>query len=302
MRELKMPSSNRCRRSCLAAGAGFTLVELLVVIAIISVLVALLLPAIQAAREASRRASCLNNISQLGLALHGYEFSRETFPAGSTNPDGPIRDEPDGIHVSWVVHVLPFIEQYNAYRLFDQDAGAYAVKNQLVRTLQIPLLVCPSYPGAVRSAESAAHTTYGGCHHHEEAPIDVKNTGTLFLNSRIRFRDILDGSSQTLLVGEILPDQDHGLGWVSGTRATLRNAGELLGLGDLRRREANSKTSSGDRPSPLAVGGFGGAHPGTMTATFADGSSRTISESIDRDVFSRLGHRADGELLDGEAY
>ena len=90
---------------------GFTLVELLVVIAIIAILVALMLPAVNAAREAARRTSCLNNMVQLALALHNFEYHFEALPPGVTNPDGPIRNEPQGIHVSWTVRILPYLEE-----------------------------------------------------------------------------------------------------------------------------------------------------------------------------------------------
>ena len=113
--------------------AGFTLVELLVVIAIIGILVALLLPAVQSAREAARRVSCLNNVVQLNLAVHSYDFHFEHLPAGVINPDGPIRSEPQGKHVSWIVQILPYMEQNQLARRFDQEAGAYADKNSQVR-------------------------------------------------------------------------------------------------------------------------------------------------------------------------
>src|SRR6476660_8482895 len=120
--------------------SGFTLVELLVVIAIIGVLVALLLPAVQAAREAARRVACLNNITQLGLSLHNYEFHFETLPPGVSNPEGPIRNEPQGNHVSWIVRVLPYLEQNALSRRFDQAAGAYADGNSEVRSTRIRIL------------------------------------------------------------------------------------------------------------------------------------------------------------------
>ncbi len=96
-REPTLMSDNFRRRT------AFTLIELLVVIAIISVLIALLLPAVQAAREAARRVQCVNNLMQLGIALHNYESSYEVLPPGSVNPTGPILNVPKGYHFSWMV-------------------------------------------------------------------------------------------------------------------------------------------------------------------------------------------------------
>src|SRR4051795_11487074 len=124
--------------------AAFTLVELLVVIAIIGILVALLLPAIQAAREAARRTSCVNNEVQLALAIHNYEFHFETLPPGVTNPTGPIRSEPQGNHVSWIVRILPYMEEQTLFKHFDAAAGAYAPANAPVRAAQIAIMMCPS--------------------------------------------------------------------------------------------------------------------------------------------------------------
>ena len=112
---------------------AFTLVELLVVIAIIGILIALLLPAIQAAREAARRTSCVNNQAQIALAIHNYEFHFETLPPGVTNPTGPIRSEPEGIHVSWIVRILPYMEEKTLWKHFDQALGAYAPANWRAR-------------------------------------------------------------------------------------------------------------------------------------------------------------------------
>ncbi len=272
------------------ARAAFTLVELLVVIAIIGILVGLLLPAVQAAREAARRSSCLNNLMQLGLAVHHYEFNMERFPSGVINPDGPIRSEPMGQHVSWIVQVLPFMEERNAYNRFDQAQGAYAPANQPVRHHQIELLLCPSFYAAI-GTDQVQSTNYFGCHHDSESPIDTQNNGLLFLNSRIGFDAILDGSSHTILLGESGFDSTS-LGWVSGTRATLRNCEKW----EVLRYE--SPTRANVAPNPLQVGGFGSMHTGGANFAFADGSVRFLSMSIQPQVFKGLGNRAGGELLD----
>lgn len=278
---------------------AFTLVELLVVIAIIGVLVALLLPAVQAAREAARRTNCVNNVTQLGLAVHSYEFHFETLPPGVTNPDGPIRNEPQGNHVGWIVKVLPYMEETVMWRKFDQAAGAYAPVNAEVRAARIPVLECPSQPEEMlNEAGNVAQSSYAGCHHDVEAPIDVDNHGLLFLNSNVRYNDIDDGSSKTILVGEKFVDPE-GLGWVSGTRATLRNTGTIE-LPQTRlpvAPQAIDEDADADTPESLYVGGFGSYHPGTFIVGFADGSTRSIQVNIDRKLLQLLGNRADGEIV-----
>jgi prepilin-type N-terminal cleavage/methylation domain-containing protein len=285
---------------------AFTLVELLVVIAIIGTLVGLLLPAVQAAREAARRCGCLNNTTQLGLALHNHEFHTGHFPAGVTNPDGPIRNEAVGQHLSWTVQVLPYMEQTNLFRMFDQQAGAYAEVNDKLRRANIAVLRCPSSPGprgGDQDGNSAiGWSSYAGCHNSIEAPIDVGNDGLLFLNSRIRFDDILDGSSHTLLVSEHVfedPDPNNGvspveLGWPSGTRATLRNTGRIE-QPSMQRISGLAEDAPAEK-GPLTVGGFGSYHPGAAVVSMADGSTRAIGHLINPEVLHALGSRAGGEL------
>jgi prepilin-type N-terminal cleavage/methylation domain-containing protein len=282
---------------------AFTLVELLVVIAIIGTLVGLLLPAVQAAREAARRCSCLNNTTQLGLALHNHEFHPGHFPAGVINPDGPIRNEAVGQHLSWTVQVLPYMEQNNLFRMFDQQAGAYAEVNDTLRRANIAVLRCPSSPGPRGGDQGGAPigwSSYAGCHNSVEAPIDVGNDGLLFLNSRIRFDDILDGSSHTLLLSEhVFEDPIDGvspvvLGWPSGTRATLRNTGRIEPLSN--RRFTGLVEDEPAEKGLLAVGGFGSYHPGASVVSMADGSTRAIGNSINPEVLHALGSRAGGEL------
>jgi prepilin-type N-terminal cleavage/methylation domain-containing protein len=285
----------RIARSC-GSRRAFTLVELLVVIAIIGVLVALLLPAVQAAREAARRVSCLNNVMQVGLSMHSYEFHHETLPAGVTNPDGPIRNEPQGVHVSWIVKVLPYVEQNALYRKFDQTAGAYADVNAPLRAAQIRALQCPSYGmPPTNEAESIAYSNYAGCHHDREAPIDKDNHGLLFLNSQVRFSQIYDGSSQTLLVGEVI-NSPQGLGWASGTRATLRNT-SAIEVGRSYLGQAQEKSDEKEKTGSLFVGGFGSHHPAGINVALADGSVKFLPERTAPDLLRLLGNRADGEVI-----
>jgi prepilin-type N-terminal cleavage/methylation domain-containing protein len=287
------------QRNPLVGKRAFTLVELLVVIAIIGILVSLLLPAVQAAREAARRTECVNNLTQLGLAVHNYEFQFETLPPGVTDIKGPIRNEPQGLHVSWIVKILPYMEELPLSRHFDQSAGAYAAVNAPVRINVIPILICPSDAGEeLNEAKTAADTTYAGCYHDVEAPIDTDNHGLLFLNSAVRFADIFDGSSKTILLGEHLMNKDS-LGWVSGTRATLRNTSTVAEPHP--KFSPNPPVSNEDSPESksgsLFVGGFGSYHPGIANFSFADGSTRVISDNIDHAVLKLLGNRADGEIV-----
>lgn len=284
------------RRTSIHAGDryGFTLVELLVVIAIIGVLVGLLLPAVQAAREAARRMSCSNNLAQLGLAVHNYEFSIEHLPPGVTNPTGPVTSLPTGKDVGYLVYLLPYVEQRGIADNFDISAGTYAPQNAAARKQAINTYLCPSFPQGHNDDGSSGLTNYAGCHHHVEAPIDDDNQGLLFLNSRIRYDEIYDGASHTFLIGEMLP-ASNSLGWASGTRASLRNTGSPIG----------STSAAAFAPAapaaPTAVGGFASSHQGGAQFVMGDGSVIFIVTSIDSQLYQNLGNRSDGAMM-GEIY
>ncbi len=314
-----------------AAVHGFTLVELLVVIAIIGVLVALLLPAVQAAREAVRRTSCQNNLGQLILAVHNYEMAHEMYPPGTIDAKGPIVNARLGYHHNWLIQILPYLEQRNTWNAVDKRVGVYHAKNVPLESLHLHIRLCPS-------SAAPRHNTlcYAGVHHDAEKPIDARDNGMFFLNSRLRYEDIGDGASNTIFLGEKHPD-GWDLSWLSGTRASLRNTGSAINAlnystGLPRPREPSSygypplPDDSGlaapeeeepeDVPftappgfvaapggvlpgNPLWVGGFASYHPGGAQFAVGDGSVRFISNTISSVVLSQITQRSDGQAGGG---
>ncbi|MBC8112855.1 MAG: DUF1559 domain-containing protein [Candidatus Saccharimonas sp.] len=315
---------------------GFTLIELLVVIAIIAVLIALLLPAVQQAREAARRTQCKNHLMQIGLALQNYMMGHEVLPPGTQNPTGPILSKEDvtQYHMNWIVQILPYLEQQNVYNHIDFTQGVYSPANSPVRVRQMQTLICPSDPNT--HGKTVGLTNYCGVHNDYEAPIDVDQNGVLFLNSAIHYEQVTDGSSNTIYVMEARADMGADLGWMSGTRATLRNGVQWTNRAEMEAAAAapapEVTAAPDDKPGagpaqpiaasyashlnsrgafPIAqqqqlnatttgaetVGGPSSFHTGGWHNVMGDGSVRFISQNVDPKLLRNLTHRADGEML-----
>ncbi len=196
---------------------GFTLIELLVSIAIIAVLCAMLLPAVQNARQAARVTQCRSHLAQLGEAFHAYHLTHGSLPAGSVDGQSPAAAGPDRFAWGWAVQLLPYLGEQNQHAGLNAQLGVSAPENAAILQRVPPEFSCPA-------ASSVDPIGYAGVHHDRMSPIDADNNGVLYLNSHVRFEELVDGLHQTLLLGEATEVR-----WAEGSYGSLRNFGVPFG-------------------------------------------------------------------------
>ncbi|MFO0897511.1 MAG: DUF1559 domain-containing protein [Pirellulales bacterium] len=227
-----------------ARNSAFTLVELLVVIAIIGILIALLLPAVQSAREAARRIQCVNNLKQMALACHNYHDQHKWLPTGANwDPKTSDVSTSDNFRPNWIILVLPFVEQQATYNAFDLTKYISHANNRLARGTNIPAFFCPTdasqqrnkfqpIPGKQAEGDNWARNNYA-CNgtltdaRQVNSPTGSGTTyandpnygGVMTIGGSLRLGDITDGTSNTLLLGEVrvgLTEFDRRGTWAMG--------------------------------------------------------------------------------------
>lgn len=307
---------------------GFTLVELLVAVAIIGVLIGLLLPAIQAAREAARRIHCANNLKQIGLAIQSYHGARGSFPPGNytetvgTCPGNQVPgvDVPSEDRANWMIVILPYLEQKPLYEAYDFGKPNEALENRQVRETWVPQYVCPSDRDSDELTVPAIGPACSGALNVAYMPgsyraVSGRSDGYRFLDSGDfsyyprhwrgaihtvgilgfrpeRIRDVSDGASNTLMVGESTTRTGmgyrtlwaHSYSFYSLSAATPQS--RTL-WGDYRRCVSASGEGNEGFSFPCRRG-WGSMHSDGLHFLLCDGSARYLSTSIDMALFADL--------------
>ncbi len=305
---------------------GFTLVELLVVIAIIGILIGMLLPAVQAVREAARRSKCSNNLRQLALGMINYESGKGHLPPGAlADVDDDAGNDDDGW--GWGALTLPYIEQGNlndalvpsvtdnpgVFRGTFDDTGAIIANGGT----ELPVFRCPSSTlSAVAPATlpptpfgtfplSSEHAGYGTSDYKGNA--GPANDGVLMKRSdglasngivECRFGDILDGSSNTVLVAESSYPGRSGQDWPIWAGAPQADEPIFCKPGEVG-RGINCWAGTGPEEYWTAIDDdcAWSFHPGGALFSFADGSTHFLDENVNATTYFNLGSRLDGRVV-----
>jgi prepilin-type N-terminal cleavage/methylation domain-containing protein/prepilin-type processing-associated H-X9-DG protein len=279
--------------------SAFNLIELLVVIAILGILMALLVPAVQKVREQASMTQCRNNLKQIGIALHAYEGRMKKFPAGyvDKNPDPNSDASSDvGPGWGWAAYLLNDLDQGDVMRRIDftQNVGVRPVTQT-----QLAVFLCPADMPVgsftvFGSSTSVAHGNYIASNGVKEtSTYPGVNDGAFLRNRPMRIRDIQDGLSNTLFVGE--RNSQHSkttwVGAVAGGLVTADQSDDPVGNAEYAQALVlahGSRTHLPNDPSLWDADVFYSRHTGGVNFLLGDGSVRTIVSSIDGIVYENL--------------
>jgi prepilin-type N-terminal cleavage/methylation domain-containing protein len=325
---------------------GFTLVELLVVIAIIGVLVALLLPAIQAAREAARRTQCLNQIRQLGIASHNYHDTVKQFPAAGS--EVVVGSAKKATGMSWLALILPYIENANLKTLVNQGAHWSDPSNDMAEQTPVASFNCPTTGNELsvfvaESGNTAVYVEFTNLRSHyvgimgAKSTCDANNASTRFpetgytmalrndgtgdvsgglanngiiaFNGKVNIKDVSDGTTNTVMIGECGWQAGPTRTWIVGTldqnSYSLTAAGTPQGHGWIYNaknvmwpmhtayREKPGEPYSGYLSNDISLGSM---HQGGAQVGMGDGSATFLAEDIELNVLKALATRANDDV------
>jgi prepilin-type N-terminal cleavage/methylation domain-containing protein/prepilin-type processing-associated H-X9-DG protein len=329
-------------KASLSRKRGFTLIELLVVIAIIAVLIALLLPAVQQAREAARRTQCKNNLKQMGLAFFNYESTVQQYPPAYIFLIGPVISAVTGssqnsatddfnIH-GYTEFILPYLDQANVYNQinFSQPYGApqnigaiipgfpnYTANNEAAIQQAIPAFICPSTSrnanpfvvtdalGLTNLSGAMDYSPYGGIDGALATFVNLGSSPDGILsdnNISVRVGDVIDGTSNTLLLVELAGRNDL---YRQGKLVTVNGTtgGAWADVANYEQWFAGSSfdgTTTGIcmvNCTNAAETGFYSFHTGGVNVLMADGTVRFISQNTNVVTLARLGGYKDGGVV-----
>jgi prepilin-type N-terminal cleavage/methylation domain-containing protein/prepilin-type processing-associated H-X9-DG protein len=298
--------------------AAFTLIELLVVVAIIGILIALLLPAVQKVREAANRTKCQNNLKQIGIALHNYHDTYNALPAGQNS----LATEPGGapnyhLYWTWMALILPYVEQQNLYKQADDWSHTndyhdpYGPPSNPAQYTPMPTYSCPSdnrdltasYADILEGSDHMVDVAFTGFLGNNGTNY-VARDGVFFANVNIAFKDITDGLSNTLCVGERPPSADLIYGWWFDGQGQRGTGSSDVTLGALERNVIVSSCppgpytfQQGDLNNNCDQFHFWSLHSGGANFLFCDGSNHFIPYSA-ASILPLMATRAGGEAVE----